>query len=154
MHDGAQCADSKAWEVDSLRGHMNNVSCVIFSGRQDVIVSNSEDRTIRIWDMSRRTALQTFRREHERFWILAAHPEINLLAAGHDSGMLVFKLERERPAFALHQTSLFYVSTRSGTSSLRFYDVATGQTNLLQVRPAPAAALLSTACMRSMGCPA
>ena len=114
---------------------MNNVSCVIFSGRQDVIVSNSEDRTIRIWDMSRRTALQTFRREHERFWILAAHPEINLLAAGHDSGMLVFKLERERPPHALHQSSLFYVATRSGTTALRFHDIATGQSNLLQVPP-------------------
>lgn len=28
--------------------------------------------------------LQTFRREHDRFWILTAHPEVNLLAAGHD----------------------------------------------------------------------
>ena len=27
---------------------------------------------------------QTFRREHDRFWILTAHPEVNLLAAGHD----------------------------------------------------------------------
>jgi hypothetical protein len=34
--------------------------------------------------MSKRTGVQTFRREHDRFWILAAHPEINLLAAGHD----------------------------------------------------------------------
>lgn len=113
---------------------MNNVSCVIFSGRQDVIVSNSEDRTIRIWDMSRRVALQTFRREHERFWILAAHPEINLLAAGHDSGMLVFKLERERPPYAVHGTNLFYVGLRSGVTALRCYDISSGQTNMLQVR--------------------
>ena len=28
--------------------------------------------------------LKTFRREHDRFWILTAHPEVNLLAAGHD----------------------------------------------------------------------
>ena len=46
-----------------------------------------------------RLGVQTFRRESDRFWILAAHPEQNLLAAGHDSGMTVFKLERERPAF-------------------------------------------------------
>ena len=32
--------DTKAWEVDSLRGHVNNVSCVAFHARQDVIVSN------------------------------------------------------------------------------------------------------------------
>ena len=29
--------DTKAWEVDSLRGHVNNVSCVAFHARQDVI---------------------------------------------------------------------------------------------------------------------
>ncbi|KAK7320908.1 hypothetical protein VNO77_30846 [Canavalia gladiata] len=33
--------------------------------------------------------------------ILAAHPEMNLLASGHDSGKIVFKLERERPVFAM-----------------------------------------------------
>lgn len=51
---------------------------------QDIIVSNSEDKSIRVWDMSKRTGVQTFRREHDRFWILAAHSEVNLLAAGHD----------------------------------------------------------------------
>lgn len=49
--------------------------------------------------------VQTFRRENDRFWILAAHPEQNLLAAGHDSGMIVFKLERERPAYDTHGKS-------------------------------------------------
>ena len=52
---------------------------------QDIIVSNSEDKSIRVWDMAKRTGVQTFRREHDRFWILAAHPEVNLLAAGHDA---------------------------------------------------------------------
>ena len=27
-------AESKAWEVDTLRGHTNNVSCVLFHARQ------------------------------------------------------------------------------------------------------------------------
>ncbi|KAJ1440961.1 WD40/YVTN repeat-like-containing domain superfamily [Sesbania bispinosa] len=93
--------DTKAWEVDTLRGHTNNVSCVMFHAKQDIIVSNSEDKSIRVWDATKRTGIQTFRREHDRFWILATHPEMNLLAAGHDSGMIVFKLERERPAFAV-----------------------------------------------------
>ena len=26
--------DTKAWEVDTLRGHINNVSCAIFHARQ------------------------------------------------------------------------------------------------------------------------
>ncbi|PKU78733.1 coatomer subunit alpha-3-like [Dendrobium catenatum] len=110
--------DTKAWEVDTLRGHMNNVSCVMFHAKQDIIVSNSEDKSIRIWDATKRTAIQTFRREHDRFWILSAHPEMNLLAAGHDSGMIVFKLERERPAFSVTGDCLYYVKDRF----LRFYE--------------------------------
>lgn len=47
-----------------------------------------------------------------RFWILAAHPEQNLLAAGHDSGMTVFKLERERPAYYADENKMFYVKVR------------------------------------------
>ncbi|XP_042451740.1 coatomer subunit alpha-1-like [Zingiber officinale] len=104
--------DTKAWEVDTLRGHMNNVSSVLFHAKQDIIVSNSEDKSIRVWDATKRTGIQTFRREHDRFWILAAHPEMNLLAAGHDSGMIVFKLERERPAFSVSGDTLYYVKDR------------------------------------------
>lgn len=93
-------SETKAWEVDTLRGHANNVSCCLFHPKQELVVSNSEDRSIRVWDVSKRVGVQTFRREGDRFWILAAHRSQNLLAAGHDSGMIVFKLERERPASA------------------------------------------------------
>jgi coatomer protein complex subunit alpha (xenin) len=86
-------SETKAWEVDTMRGHTNNVSCVLFHPRNELIVSNSEDRSIRVWDMSKRVGVQTFRRENDRFWIMAAHKEQNLLAAGHDGGMIVFKLE-------------------------------------------------------------
>lgn len=115
--------DTKAWEVDTLRGHYNNVSCVIFHPHQELILSNSEDKTIRVWDMSKRSAVQTFRREHDRFWIIAAHPENNLFAAGHDSGLIVFKLERERPAYVAHKGALFYVKERY----LRTYDFASAR---------------------------
>ncbi|URE07335.1 hypothetical protein MUK42_20287 [Musa troglodytarum] len=117
--------DSKAWEVDTLRGHTNNVSCVMFHAKMEVIVSNSEDKSIRIWDANKRTGIQTIRREHDRFWILAAHPEMNLLAAGHDSGMIVFKLERERPAFSVSGDTLFYVKDRF----LRLYEFSTQKDN-------------------------
>ncbi|KAF1884619.1 hypothetical protein Lal_00028500 [Lupinus albus] len=123
--------DTKAWEVDTLRGHMNNVSCVMFHAKQDIIVSNSEDKSIRVWDATKRTGIQTFRREHDRFWILVAHPEVNLLAAGHDSGMIVFKLERERPAFTVSGDSLFYTKDRF----LRFYEFSTQrETQVLPIR--------------------
>ncbi|KAK2187376.1 hypothetical protein NP493_168g04047 [Ridgeia piscesae] len=104
--------DVKAWEVDTCRGHYNNVSCCLFHPRQEMILSNSEDKSIRVWDMSKRTCLHTFRREHDRFWVLTAHKTLNLFAAGHDSGMIIFKLQRERPASAVHQNVLYYVKER------------------------------------------
>ena len=116
-------SDTKAWEVDTCRGHFNNVSCAIFHPRQELILSNGEDKSLRVWDMSKRTAIQTFRREHDRFWILAAHPDQNLFAAGHDSGLIVFKLERERPAYTVHGNICYYVKDKF----LRSYDFATNR---------------------------
>ena len=100
--------DSRAWETDTFRGHFNNISCVMFHPHADLIISNSEDKSIRIWDYTKRGAQPiVYRREAERFWILAAHPTLNLLAAGHDAGMSVFKLEYERPAYTVFDESMF-----------------------------------------------
>ena len=103
--------ESKAWEVDTLRGHSNNVSAVSFHPRQDLIVSNGEDKTIRVWDATRRQLLHTFKRENDRFWVLACSKNSNSIAAGHDSGMVVFKLDRERPlcGAAVGSSGLVYV---------------------------------------------
>jgi len=104
--------DNKAWEVDTCRGHYNNVSCVIFHARQDLILSNGEDKSIRVWDMTKRVVINTFRRENDRFWILTVHPTLNLFAAGHDNGMIVFKLERERPVYAVVGNLVYYVKEK------------------------------------------
>lgn len=50
---------------------------------------------------------------------------------GHDSGMVIFKLERERPAYSLHGNLLYYVKERI----LRRLDLTTAKdTGLLQLR--------------------
>uniref|UniRef100_A0A915NNF0 Coatomer subunit alpha n=1 Tax=Meloidogyne floridensis TaxID=298350 RepID=A0A915NNF0_9BILA len=136
--------DSKAWEVDSCRGHYNNVSCVIFHPKAELILSNSEDKSIRVWDMQKRTCLQVFfgawrdnygggggiikhsknfRHENDRFWVLASHPSLNLFAAGHDNGMIVFKTERERPPYCIQDNLVFYVKERQ----LRRLDLTTNK---------------------------
>lgn len=124
-------SDSKAWEVDTCRGHFNNVSSALFHPRHELIISCGEDKTIRVWDMAKRSPVQTFRREHDRFWVLAAHPELNLFAAGHDNGLIVFKLERERPAYALHGDALYYIRDKY----VRQYDFNSGaDVGVLSVR--------------------
>ncbi|KII84248.1 hypothetical protein PLICRDRAFT_701838 [Plicaturopsis crispa FD-325 SS-3] len=124
-------SETKAWEVDSCRGHFNNVLCALFHPKHELIVSCGEDKTVRVWDLAKRTAIQTFRREQDRFWALAAHPNLNLFAAAHDNGLIVFKLERERPAFAVHQDTLYYIRDKY----VRAYDFNTGSDiGLLSVR--------------------
>jgi len=50
---------------------------------------------------------------------------------GHDNGLIVFKLERERPAFALHGDTVYYVRDKY----VRAYDINTGaDSGLLSVR--------------------
>lgn len=113
-------SETKAWEVDTCRGHFQNVTGCLFHPHQDLILSAGEDKTIRVWDLNKRTAVQSFKRENDRVWVIAAHPEINLFAAGHDNGVMVFKLERERPAGALHQNALFYINKEKHVKSYDF----------------------------------
>lgn len=113
-------SETKAWEVDTCRGHFQNASGCLFHPHQDLILSAGEDKTIRVWDLNKRTAVQSFKRENDRFWVIAAHPEINLFAAGHDNGVMVFKLERERPAAAVHQNTLFYITKEKHIKSYDF----------------------------------
>ncbi|RQM07621.1 hypothetical protein DH86_00002091, partial [Scytalidium sp. 3C] len=112
-------SETKAWEVDTCRGHFQNASAALFHPHQDLILSVGEDKTIRVWDLNKRTSVQSFKRENDRFWVIAAHPEINLFAAGHDNGVMVFKLERERPASAIYQNNLFFITK---DKQVRSYD--------------------------------
>ncbi|KAJ9212992.1 hypothetical protein DTO166G4_5322 [Paecilomyces variotii] len=113
-------SDTKAWEVDTCRGHFQNVSACLFHPHQDLILSVGEDKTIRVWDLNKRTSVQSFKRDLDRFWVIAAHPEINLFAAGHDTGVMVFKLERERPASAVYQNQVFYITKEKHVKSYDF----------------------------------
>lgn len=101
--------ETKAWEVETMRGHSNNVSSALFHPNLDIIISNSEDKSIRIWDMNRRTTINTYKKDEDRFWVLAAHPTLNLIASGFDSGLMIFKLEKERVPAVIHK-NLIYVA--------------------------------------------
>jgi coatomer protein complex subunit alpha (xenin) len=72
-----------------------------------------------------------FRHENDRFWVLASLPNLNLFAAGHGNGLIVFRLERDCPAFAVYQDSLYYIQDKY----VRSYDFNTGaDLGLLSVR--------------------
>jgi coatomer protein complex subunit alpha (xenin) len=72
-------------ELANLYAALLSVSSALFHPKHELILSVGEDKTIRVWDMGKRTSVQTFRRENDRFWVLTAHPELNLFAAGETS---------------------------------------------------------------------
>lgn len=104
--------ENRAWEMDTFRGHVNNVSCCMFHPKFDMVISNSEDKSIRVWDYNKNSFLYSFKRESDRFWVLVVHPTQNLIAAGHDNGVMVFKFERERPAFFGLKTNFYFIKDK------------------------------------------
>lgn len=58
---------------------------------------------------------------------MAAHPGLNYFAAGHDSGMQVFKMERERHPSVRLGSAIFYVKAKN----LFIYDLQSKQKALL-----------------------
>ncbi|CAJ0573308.1 unnamed protein product, partial [Mesorhabditis spiculigera] len=121
----------KAWAVDQCRGHYNNVSAAIFHPRADLMLSVAEDKSIRIWCLAKRTMLHAYRHEVERFWCITAHPKLNLFAAGHDNGMIIFKIQRERPPYCVFENLLFYVKEKE----IRRLDLTTNKDDaVMQLR--------------------
>lgn len=94
------------------------------------MVSNSEDKTIRIWDLNRRICVDTFRKENERYWTIAVHPTLDYIAAGSDTGLTVFTLQSERIPTVLSatQADMFYAHKKQ----LMHRDVKSGRETLIK----------------------
>lgn len=91
-------------------------------------MSNSEDKSIRVWDLQRRSLIDTFRKETERYWMLAVHPTENLIASGSDNGISVFTFERERIPSYTHNELVFYAKK----SALHAFDLNTKRDYLIK----------------------
>ncbi len=63
---------------------------VLFHSGENVIISNSNDKILRVWNINNNHPPLTFRNNNNRYWILAAYPRLNSFAAGYDNGMLIF----------------------------------------------------------------
>ena len=94
------------------------------------MISNAEDKTIRVWDLNRRICVDTFRKENERYWMLAVHPTLNYIAAGSDTGLTVFTLQSERVPAVISptQTDIFYVHRKQ----LMHRDVKSGRESMIK----------------------
>uniref|UniRef100_A0AAF5PGX4 Beta'-coat protein n=3 Tax=Wuchereria bancrofti TaxID=6293 RepID=A0AAF5PGX4_WUCBA len=87
--------------VATLDGHAQNVSAVCFHPELPVIITGSEDSTVRLWHASTYRLETTLNYGLERVWCIHALRGSNTIAIGYDEGSVTVKLGREEPAVSM-----------------------------------------------------
>mmetsp|Transcript_19868 Transcript_19868/g.24251 ORF Transcript_19868/g.24251 Transcript_19868/m.24251 type:complete len:81 (-) Transcript_19868:754-996(-) len=66
----------------SLSGHDNWVRGVAFQPNGKYILTAAEDKTIRIWDLTKRRCIRTIENAHEHFiTYISIHPKLPVVAS-------------------------------------------------------------------------
>jgi coatomer subunit beta' len=87
--------------VQILEGHTSNVSFAVFHPEIPVIVSGSEDGTIKIWHSGTYRLEQTLSYGLERAWCVGVLKGRNDICMGFDEGCVVLKMGREEPSMSM-----------------------------------------------------
>ncbi|BGP37532.1 Coatomer subunit beta' [Rhodotorula kratochvilovae] len=87
--------------IQTLEGHTSNVSFAIFHPSLPILVSGSEDGTVKIWHSATYRLENTLDYGLERAWCVAYAKKGNDVAFGFDEGAVVVKLGREEPAVSM-----------------------------------------------------
>ncbi|KAJ5599633.1 hypothetical protein N7450_000700 [Penicillium hetheringtonii] len=104
---GSRDQGLKIWDyttkalIATLEGHTSNVSFACYHPELPVIVSGSEDGTIKIWHANTYRLEQSLSYGLERAWCVSAQKNRNGLAMGFDDGAVVVKMGREEPAVSM-----------------------------------------------------
>ena len=87
--------------IQQLSGHESNVSFAIFHPNLPIIVSGSEDGTVKIWHSSTYRLENTLNYGLERCWCVAYSTRGNDVGFGFDEGAVVVKLGKEDPSVSM-----------------------------------------------------
>lgn len=117
----------KIWDYHSksciqvLEGHESNVSFAIFHPSLPVIISGSEDGTVKIWHSSTYRLENTLNYGLERCWCVAYNAKGNDVGFGFDEGAVVVKLGKEDPSVSMDNSGkvVFSRNTEIVTTNLQ-----------------------------------
>ncbi|KIK57342.1 hypothetical protein GYMLUDRAFT_46217 [Collybiopsis luxurians FD-317 M1] len=120
------CGDDrtvKVWDylskscVQTMEGHTNNVSFAVFHPSLPVIISGSEDGTVKIWNANTYRIENTLSYALERAWCVALHRTANEVAVGYDDGVVVIKLGKDEPTFSVDSSGKMIFTKSSAVLS-------------------------------------
>ncbi|PRT54142.1 Coatomer subunit beta' [Wickerhamiella sorbophila] len=87
--------------VATLSGHSSNVSFAIFHPEAPIIISGSEDSTIKIWNARSYKLEKTVNFGMERAWCIASLPTSSSIAIGFETGPLMLQFGSNEPAASM-----------------------------------------------------
>ncbi|EGN94961.1 hypothetical protein SERLA73DRAFT_76979 [Serpula lacrymans var. lacrymans S7.3] len=87
--------------VQTMEGHTNNPSFAVFHPNLPIIISGSEDGTVKIWNGGTYRLENTLSYALERAWCVSLRKDANEVAVGFDEGIVVIKLGRDEPTFSM-----------------------------------------------------
>ncbi|KMK61937.1 COPI vesicle coat beta' subunit [Aspergillus fumigatus Z5] len=87
--------------IATLEGHTSNVSFACYHPELPVIISGSEDGTIKLWHANTYRLEQSLSYGLERAWCVAYQRGRQGIAMGFDDGAVVVKMGREEPAVSM-----------------------------------------------------
>ncbi|KAI4815324.1 hypothetical protein KUCAC02_005473, partial [Chaenocephalus aceratus] len=91
----------KIWDYQTLEGHAQNVTCVCFHPELPIILTGSEDGTVRVWHSNTYRLENTLNYGMERVWCISGQAGSNSVALGYDEGSIIIKMGREEPAMSM-----------------------------------------------------
>lgn len=87
--------------VQTLEGHSQNVTTVNFHPELPIIITGSEDGTIRTWHSNTYRLENTLNYGMERVWASGTLRGSNDVVFGYDEGTVVIKIGREEPSVSM-----------------------------------------------------
>ena len=80
--------------VQTLEGHSQNVGCVAFHPELPIVLSGSEDGTVKLWHSNTYRLESTLNYGLERCWAISCLKGSNNVALGYDEGTMMIKVNR------------------------------------------------------------
>ncbi|KDQ63948.1 hypothetical protein JAAARDRAFT_27621 [Jaapia argillacea MUCL 33604] len=121
------CGDDKTvkiWDylskscVQTMESHTNNVSFAVFHPNLPIIISGSEDGTVKIWNSGTYRLENTLSYALERAWCVALRKDANEVAVGFDDGAVIVKLGRDEPTYSMDPAGkLIYIRNQEVLSA-------------------------------------
>jgi coatomer subunit beta' len=104
---GADDKTVKVWDfqartcVQTLADHSHNVSCVAFHPDLPIIITGSEDGSVRLFHSNTFNLENTLNYGMERVWSIGCKKGSNRVALGYDEGSVMIKLGKEQPVASM-----------------------------------------------------